>query len=386
MMRTCEYCGKPLEDHQQAYCSPQCEVLARAAITQEANKSNRAKRGYERAMQEKQCIDCGKTFLGGHRALRCAECKILARRESNAQAAKRRKRGETRKIGSIASCEVCGKPYTVAGSSQKMCADCAYQKMLANSREYYKRHAETAREKRREAYHEAAIKRYKERACPICGNTFIVSRAHQGYCSKECAAKAKEQKIHAGDPQKSVPDPIQDGSAFAARRTAAGFSRAALAQASGIAASTIFRYERGEKLLPHKIAALEKVLREHEDAHPDGGSNATDSCGNPLMLSALLVPLFWINRLKVMCAKLALSRSAYARRAVNAFLQNPETFCEAALPESTVQINLCLSIEQARKIDDMYNPIGVSRSAFIRRAIDLQLMRDEELFSAKKSR
>lgn len=32
----------------------------------------------------------------------------------------------------------------------------------------------------------------------------------------------------------------------------------------------------------------------------------------------------------------------------------------------------------------MYNPIGVSRSAFIRRAIDLQLTRDEELFSAKK--
>lgn len=71
-------------------------------------------------IRERTCIICGRTFDGGPRAKRCPECRILVRKEN---AAKYRKSGPMRPLGSIDCCKRCGKEYVVRTGRQKYCSD-----------------------------------------------------------------------------------------------------------------------------------------------------------------------------------------------------------------------------------------------------------------------
>lgn len=398
-MRTCEYCGKPLAEHQQAYCSPQCEVLARAAITREALDSRRVKRTPVHSLIEKQCIDCGKTFLGGCRALRCPDCKIIAMKMASACAWHRRRSGETRHIGSTDLCKVCGKPYTVHSGAQKMCPDCAYQQKLELQRELYQKNAETLRKKRKELYRQASPDRTALRTCAICGKPVDPATRRMRYCSDACAKEARTQQIRTwfengglqnGKKRQSVVS-AADGAAFAARRIAAGFSQLGIAKAAGVCGTTVSKYERGASVAQSSVAALEDALRKHESAQQgkDGKSDlvvrAAIANMGPSVYANFSIAAEQNERLNAMCNKLLIPRSRYICRAIESLLQNPEPLEGQHIAGKKTKFNTPLPNDLLQQVAARCSSSGTSRSAFIRHAIDLQLTRDEELFSAKKA-
>ncbi len=117
-MRTkkCAKCGKAFETDR--YDQTQCtECLAAARAT---------------TIRPRICRQCGAAFDGGPRAWYCPSCRAAQGKES---AAKYRKTGASRQLGSTDLCKVCGKEYVVAGGRQKYCPECAEEVVKAIDRE-----------------------------------------------------------------------------------------------------------------------------------------------------------------------------------------------------------------------------------------------------------
>ena len=92
-----------------------------------------------------------------------------ARKRQNAESYLRKKEGATRKIGSEASCERCGRPYIVKGATQKYCENCAGIMLQEKMRKRY-------------VPKEAAVL-----TCTICGKEFTSTANNKPkYCSDEC--------------------------------------------------------------------------------------------------------------------------------------------------------------------------------------------------------
>lgn len=77
------------------------------------------------AMMPRTCRACGRVFDGGPRAWYCPACREERKKQAYRQYRQRKAAGNTRPIGSIDLCEICGKPYTVEGGLQRFCPDCA---------------------------------------------------------------------------------------------------------------------------------------------------------------------------------------------------------------------------------------------------------------------
>lgn len=125
------------------------------------------------------CIDCATAFLGGPRALRCPECRDIARK---AAAARYRKKGPSRKIGSIDHCEQCGSPYVVSSGRSKYCSEaCQRIAVLAWQRDHKKGYASTSGQniKKKER------KSNSQKICMYCGKAFS-SSSNTKYCSDYC--------------------------------------------------------------------------------------------------------------------------------------------------------------------------------------------------------
>lgn len=135
-------------------------------------------------MRWRICKDCGIEFLGGPRALRCPVCRENARKEA---AARHKKNGTARKIGSIDYCEQCGQPYTVVSGRQKYCSDsCQRIGVLAWQREHKKNYNSTSGEIERKKERRSG----RQKVCLYCGRPFA-SHTSTVYCSDYCK---KEQK------------------------------------------------------------------------------------------------------------------------------------------------------------------------------------------------
>lgn len=136
----------------------------------------------------RKCRECAAEFQGGPRAWYCPKCRKARQQKVSAESKARRRRGLTRKIGSVDYCVVCRQSYEVDGPNQRYCKKCApveIKKVAAKqSLEYYKREKETINPKR-------SLDRKKGLStCAMCGKEFP-TRGVTKYCSEECRDKAR---------------------------------------------------------------------------------------------------------------------------------------------------------------------------------------------------
>lgn len=165
----CKRCGKIIEARgEQAYCE-ECRKIIKS----------------ESVMRTRICKECGIEFTGGPRASYCTEC----RKERKKKADRERKKRKTsaRQIGSIDTCEICGKEYIVSGGMQKYCKDCSENAV----KEKVKAHKKIYMQGRREINQERKKERKENRKiCLICGRAFQADTPTVT-CSKECERKLK---------------------------------------------------------------------------------------------------------------------------------------------------------------------------------------------------
>lgn len=232
-MHTCEFCGAPITGENR-YCSDACRSKAKSAKLL----------GKPKKRIPKICADCGTSFLGYSRSIRCPECARLYGRKWAAAYKKRRAAGEVRPIGSTSHCIICGKPYTVNGGLQLYCSECIKQRRREiASEQYYARSASHTR------------------ICPVCGKTFIPSKRTRIYCSPECASKKPIIKKSQAASDRSIPIKA-NASAIAIRRIHLGFTQKQLAQKAGVSRYTVIKYENGMPISPQLQHAIEECLKE----------------------------------------------------------------------------------------------------------------------------
>lgn len=75
-------------------------------------------------LQDRNCRQCRRSFIGGPRAYYCNACRYERRLQADRERKERARKGLTRKFGSIDKCERCGNEYEVNASLQKYCPDC----------------------------------------------------------------------------------------------------------------------------------------------------------------------------------------------------------------------------------------------------------------------
>ena len=81
------------------------------------------------------CRQCGIEFMGGPRAWYCPTCRIERQREQGRTCKQRQRKGQTRRLGSIDKCEICGKDYIVNSARQRYCPECAPDRIREVDRE-----------------------------------------------------------------------------------------------------------------------------------------------------------------------------------------------------------------------------------------------------------
>ena len=158
--RCCPVCGKPIPTNRTKYCSDSCQGLAMKRKTVRTGDAHQ---------KQIVCPDCGKLAWVGNSSVRCKECQAEVRKRQNAESHLRKIEGTTRKIGSEASCERCGRPYIVKGATQKYCENCAGIMIQEKARKRY------------------VPKEAATLVCQICGKEFTsTANKKPKYCSDEC--------------------------------------------------------------------------------------------------------------------------------------------------------------------------------------------------------
>lgn len=108
-MRKCKSCGKEFQGSGEQRLCPDCRKQAYVASV----------------MRLRKCVVCGATFPGGPRAKYCTECRKERAKRSAREYAQRKAAGNTRPLGSVDICQVCGGEYVVESGLQKYCPSCA---------------------------------------------------------------------------------------------------------------------------------------------------------------------------------------------------------------------------------------------------------------------
>ena len=91
-MRKCKSCGKEFQGSGEQRLCPDCRKQAYVASV----------------MRLRKCVVCGATFPGGPRAKYCTECRKERAKRSAREYAQRKAAGNTRPLGSVDICQVCG--------------------------------------------------------------------------------------------------------------------------------------------------------------------------------------------------------------------------------------------------------------------------------------
>lgn len=269
-VRRCEYCWKPLAGQREAFCSEACRAAASAADARRANMELGRFRGSHNEPREKVCVDCGGHYLGYPRSMRCPSCRAEAERKALQAYRERKRAGKARAIGSTDLCEVCGKPYTVAGGLQRMCDACAEERKNARALASYHAGKDAYRGRRSalraETTDQAA--RTRRKRCPTCGEDFTPDARHRVYCSDACAAartmargNAPAEKQHGleGRPIERFME-TENGR----RRVAAGLTKERLSELSGVGYRTLWNWEHGVPVSERTRQAIDKALMEAE--------------------------------------------------------------------------------------------------------------------------
>ena len=176
-LKSCKRCGRPFEtDAPGAYLCPDC------AAESKRNSS----------IRERVCIDCGVTFLGGPRAMRCLACRAQRNKERDRI---HKKIGTARKIGSIDCCERCGAEYVVNSGRQRYCKNCAAEAVAETVRRHKREYME---EYSKAHVAEKEANRSFNKICVICGKIFDDSTPTVT-CSEECADALRKKRMREAD-------------------------------------------------------------------------------------------------------------------------------------------------------------------------------------------
>ena len=159
------------------------------------------------AIYDRICRECGKSFQGGPRAWYCPDCR---KKREKARAARYRKDGYQRPLGSTDYCRHCGKPYIVQSGLQRYCKECGEEnhKLVdrRQSLDYYRQHKGTINPRRSER------RRVPERMCVICGKLFR-SHGRQIVCSEQCRQewrRASDKAIYQPRKRWKAKNPAED--------------------------------------------------------------------------------------------------------------------------------------------------------------------------------
>lgn len=157
-------------------------------------------------IQDRICRECAIYFMGGPRAYYCTGCRVVRQRSQGLAYQSRKRRGATRKLGSLDTCEMCKKEYPVNGGNQRFCSDCAVIHALEHDREtslpvYYVRKDELnplRNERRKQGM----------RKCDWCGKEHPVAVGAPTTCSPDCKRLLKNKKWNDQDKLKRISQSI----------------------------------------------------------------------------------------------------------------------------------------------------------------------------------
>jgi predicted nucleic acid-binding Zn ribbon protein len=155
-----------------------CGKLFNTAKNEQALCDDCVAAGKATTIRPRTCRECGTTFDGGPRAWYCPSCRKNRQKEV---AARYRKNGPNRSLGSIDHCIVCGKEYVVKSGRQRYCPDCAEDAVRQLDREASKKwNAENNFYERR-----SQQPRCGQKICVICGNP-VPPGTPRITCSPKC--------------------------------------------------------------------------------------------------------------------------------------------------------------------------------------------------------
>lgn len=178
MLRICRQCATQYEGAPGSTRCPDCVAK---------NKKS--------TVRDRICRTCGITFPGGPRAWYCPGCRAERTREANRR---HQRNGPARLLGSTDICTVCGGPYTVTGSRQRYCPNCAPEAIAAVDREQGRRwNAENQPANQRRAQRHAGAATIP---CKVCSKLFIPTGAALT-CSPECSMELTRQNRSAYEQQ-----------------------------------------------------------------------------------------------------------------------------------------------------------------------------------------
>lgn len=155
-----------------------CGKLFNTAKNEQTLCDNCVAAGRATTIRPRTCHECGAIFDGGPRAWYCPSCRTVRQKEA---AARYRKNGVDRPLGSIDHCTVCGKEYVVKSGRQRYCPECADDAVRQQDRMASKQwNAEN------NFYEERSQRsRSGQKVCVICGKP-VPPGTPRITCSDEC--------------------------------------------------------------------------------------------------------------------------------------------------------------------------------------------------------
>lgn len=142
-------------------------------------------------LQHRICKTCSCSFQGGPRAYYCHSCREERKRVQGAEHKRRKRKGESRPLGSIDKCEKCTKDYIVQSGNQRFCPECqpihAQEYDRVTGLTYYHVNKDNINPVRNER------RRKGLRTCEWCGKEFETPTCKLT-CSPECTRKLRNKK------------------------------------------------------------------------------------------------------------------------------------------------------------------------------------------------
>lgn len=177
-VRKCKNCGKVFDvpTGKESYL---CEECARKSKSKSV-------------LRERTCKICGASFMGYPRSFFCPECSAERKKQ---QKKIYNQRKPSRPLGSVDTCESCGKQYIVNSGRQRYCPECAKDQVNQNIRAHKREYMADNKEKSQARKNESRGKRY---VCAICGKEYEKHTA-EVTCSPECHKEYIRQKQNEAD-------------------------------------------------------------------------------------------------------------------------------------------------------------------------------------------
>lgn len=177
-VRKCKNCGKVFDvpTGKESYL---CEECARKSKSKSV-------------LRERTCKICGASFMGYPRSFFCPECSAERKKQ---QKKIYNQRKPSRPLGSVDTCESCGKQYIVNSGRQRYCPECAKDQVNKNVREHKREYMAKNADKFSKLKVDTRGKRY---ICPICGKEFE-KHTPAATCSDECEKELRRRRQNRAD-------------------------------------------------------------------------------------------------------------------------------------------------------------------------------------------